>query len=325
VLVVERFAAPHFADGGFFSVHLKGQEHRARGPRAHQHVALVVDGHGDHLLERRDVLEAPQQIAVIGVDGDGRPARQGEDHAQPLVLAQAGRGIPGQIAGAGRFPLGPARELVQRHEGRLRAAGRADHAVAVDQQRLGQRPGDVLAAEGGEDVQSPALATRLGVQAHHVAQRALVVEPVAVDGGGAAGAGGLALPRRAVVHLPAHAAVEIQGRDHGLAVAVPGRVDHAVRNGERGEPVADPARGPDEGRAAVGPPPEQPGLGRAVVAPRAVELGPIGGLVRAGRRPARQRTCQQDCQPPRGPARYPTHAVCSFPGQRGTCRTRNPL
>ena len=60
----------------------------------------------------------------------------GQDHPQPCVLGQDRRHVAGRLAGAGRFPDRLSGLLVERGHGG-RPAGRADHAVAVDQERLG--------------------------------------------------------------------------------------------------------------------------------------------------------------------------------------------
>jgi hypothetical protein len=138
--------------------------------------------------------------------------------------------------------------FVQGRHGRLGPARTADHAVAVNQQRFGQAPVDVLALEQGEDVDAPVLLPGFRIKTDDVAVSVLVVKPVAVDRGGPAAAGHRGFPRGAAGLLPEETAVAVQGRNDRIAVAVARGENCLAGHSDRRKTVSETPRGPSQPR-----------------------------------------------------------------------------
>src|SRR5262249_34329717 len=117
--------------------------------------------------------------------------------------------------------------------------------------------------------------------ADQVAVAAQDVEPIAVDGRGAARAGvigALVLADLADLDLPRLLAVlDRQGVEKLLAVVAAQEVDLAPRDGRRGVAAAQAGGGPQEGGPALGPLLEQALLAGDPGAVRAAPLRPVGG------------------------------------------------
>lgn len=135
----------------------------------------------------------PKDLAIL------RPhtnrAAAGELHVLPHApyLHENRGGITRAIAPLPlRFPDHVARLLIERHQSGIAAAGRADQAVAVDQDRFTDSPLDVVSAEFIENVFAP-LQLAFGCrQARQVAVGTQRVNEITVDRGN--GAWPVALP-----------------------------------------------------------------------------------------------------------------------------------
>src|SRR5207247_6633349 len=101
-----------------------------------------------------------------------------------------------------------------------------------------------------------------GREAHQVAVLAEDENPVAVDGGGGARAGGPVhipvFPSAPDLRLPDLLAVRlVECVEPRRAVAVAGGIDPAPANGDAAHPLADPVCLPGQRRPVLGPLPEQ--------------------------------------------------------------------
>ena len=81
--------------------------------------------------------------------------------------------------------------------------------VSIDQQGFSQGPGWSFALELLKNVELPNPVSGFGIQAEEVSKRALVKQPVSIDGWGSTGTGAVSSPGFAVFHLPQNLALHV--------------------------------------------------------------------------------------------------------------------
>ena len=248
-------------------------------------------------------IVTPEELPVRG--GNAHDSFLSELHVLPL---------PGTIDGDGRrvsghgtirhlaLPDGFPRFLVQRYEGRLLAAGRADDFVAVDQGRFAIAPGRRLAAKiGGEALAPDGLAVR-GTQADQVAAQAQRIEQLAVDRRRAARS---LFPLRPALlvdgsnaHSPRFLAVLFgKGPNDLVIAAIAHAKDQAGGDGRRAVAAAYSLGLPGEWRPFLGPCLEQTMFLGDCVAVGSLPLRPVELLRRVRRRrPGEQNQSAKPCE-----------------------------
>jgi hypothetical protein len=238
-------------------------------------VIAAHDRGGDVGNPVRDAVVAPEHAAVGDVDAEG--ALPGEDDrlADAAKLVEHGRGIPGAIGF--RFPDQFAVGLVQRHHRRSGASRAHDDAVADDQGRLAEPPGNVLPAEIADDIHRPRHFSGGRLERCQVTAGAERIHPCAVDRGRASGTIAPVVREALAVRCVPHAlpARDVE-RNHVLAVlARAERVQPAPGHGERRIALPCTSGLPRQRRAALRPCLEQPAFGRHAVAPGTAPLRPV--------------------------------------------------
>src|SRR5580765_6435325 len=172
--------------------------------------------------------------------------------------------------------------LRQRDDRTLRASGRDDDLVAIDERPFGETPFRKLASEILAVIFAPFLGATLGLETTELAVLSHGIEKLAVDSGRNSRTFEVSPPDRtgfSELGRPGWRAILFfQGDDKTGGCSIADFVDVAIGHREGRITFAQARHFPGERRAGWGPILEQAGFLRGAIPVRAPELGPVIGV-----------------------------------------------
>ena len=153
VLAFQEFRLPYLLDRGILSVNVETQETRAGGLCGYEDGSIVENRRVNAFVVRCDVLNLPEEFAIVGIDADDGAGQHGYDLTQALVLDENRGTVARLVLRVLAGPNGLACVLVQGDDADIFAARGANEIIAVDEQRFAEAPSDVSAVEFFEDVE----------------------------------------------------------------------------------------------------------------------------------------------------------------------------